>query len=114
MTLEDPAVSRRHARISVDGNGVGGVVLEDLDSTYGTWLDGRRLGGPSPLSDGSRIRLGNQELFVERPRSDDEAGRTVVVRPGESLLVPATSGRAQSHRPPSSSARLRGCARATR
>ena len=94
LTLEDPAVSRRHARITVDGNGQGGVVLEDLDSTYGTWLDGRRLGGPSPLSDGSRIRLGNQELFVERPRSDDEAGRTVVVRPGESLLVPATAGRA--------------------
>ena len=93
VKLEDPGVSRRHARISVDGNGVGAVLLEDVESSYGTWLDGRRLEGPSPLSDGSRIRLGNQELYVERRRSDDEAGRTVVVQPGESLLVPAADGR---------------------
>ena len=68
VQLEDPAVSRRHARISVETNGAGGVVLEDAGSTYGTWLDGHRLDAPSPLSDGSRIRMGNQELFVERRR----------------------------------------------
>jgi pSer/pThr/pTyr-binding forkhead associated (FHA) protein/Zn-dependent protease len=94
VKLEDPAVSRRHARISVDGDGADGVTLEDVGSTYGTWLDGGRVEGPRPLTDGSRIRMGDQELIVERRRSDDEAGRTVVVQPGESLRVPAAGGRA--------------------
>ena len=95
VQLEDPAVSRRHARISVEPNGAGGVVLEDAGSTYGTWLDGHRLDAPSPLSDRSRIRIGNQELFVERRRDEAEAGRTMVVNPGESLVVSATGGRAK-------------------
>jgi pSer/pThr/pTyr-binding forkhead associated (FHA) protein/Zn-dependent protease len=92
VQLEDPAVSRRHARISVEASG---LMLEDAGSTYGTWLDGHRVDAPVPLSDGSRIRMGNQELFVERRRDEDEAGRTMVVNPGESLVVPATGGRAQ-------------------
>src|SRR3954447_6426750 len=85
LELDDPAVSRRHARISVEGNGDGQVVLEDAGSSYGTWLDGTRLRRPTPLRDGARIRMGNQELTVERRRDEAEAGRTVVVHPGESL-----------------------------
>jgi Zn-dependent protease len=92
VQLEDPAVSRRHARISVDASE---LVLEDAGSTYGTWLDGHRVDAPVPLSDGSRIRMGNQELFIERRRDEAEAGRTMVVNPGESLVVPVTGGRAQ-------------------
>jgi putative peptide zinc metalloprotease protein len=76
VRLDDPAVSRRQARISVAG---GEVLLEDAGSSYGTWLDGRRLDGREPLRDGSRIRIGDLELVVERHRDDGEAGRTVVV-----------------------------------
>jgi pSer/pThr/pTyr-binding forkhead associated (FHA) protein/Zn-dependent protease len=93
LQLDDPAVSRRHARISVAANGDGQAVLEDVGSSYGTWLDGHRLDGPEQLHDGSRIRMGNHELVVERRRDGAEAGRTVVVQPGESLLLPA-AGRA--------------------
>jgi putative peptide zinc metalloprotease protein len=89
LQLDDPAVSRRHARISVAANGDGQAVLEDVGSSYGTWLDGHRLDGPEQLRDGSRIRMGNHELVVERRRDESEAGRTVVVQPGESLLLPA-------------------------
>jgi putative peptide zinc metalloprotease protein len=87
LQLDDPAVSRRQARISVAG---GEVLLEDAGSSYGTWLDGRRLDGREPLRDGSRIRVGNQELVVERHRDDGEAGRTVVVPAEDSLAAPAT------------------------
>ena len=105
LQLDDPAVSRRQARISVARDGDGGVALEDAGSSYGTFLDGRRLKGRAPLRDGSTIRMGNQELIVERRRDEAEAGRTVVVLPGESLVVPATgrasvapaSGRFGSH-----------------
>jgi len=89
LRLDDPAVSRRQARISVGGDA---VLLEDAGSSYGTWLDGRRLDGRGQLRDGSRIRVGNQELVVERRRDDAEAGRTVVVPAGETLLARDTGG----------------------
>jgi putative peptide zinc metalloprotease protein len=81
VQLDDPAVSRRQARIAVSPED-GAVTVEDVGSSYGTWLDGRRLDGREALHDGSRIRVGNHELLVERRRADEEAGRTVVVEPG--------------------------------
>ncbi len=88
VRLDDAAVSRRHARVVVsreDGN----AVIEDAGSTYGTWLDGSRVSDREVLRDGSRIRVGNHELLVERRREEYEAGRTVVVEPGASVLMPA-------------------------
>jgi hypothetical protein len=91
LQLTDPSVSRRHARISA-ANGQP-ARIEDAGSSHGTFLDGRRLTAPARLRDGARIELGDQELVVERRRSDAEAGRTIVVRAGASLVVPATGGR---------------------
>lgn len=73
VRLADPSVSRVHARISA------GAVLEDAGSAYGTWVDGYRIRAPTRLREGSRIRLGNQELVVDRTRGDDEAAPTIVV-----------------------------------
>ena len=87
LVLGDPSVSRTHARISA-GNG-DGPLIEDAGSSHGTWLDGVRVTEPMPLRDGAKIRLGDSELRVERRRADAEAGRTIVVRAGASLLVPA-------------------------
>jgi putative peptide zinc metalloprotease protein len=91
VVLADPTVSRLHARIHTDGTARNGdvVVIEDAGSSHGTWLDGVRVTGPMPLHDGAKIRLGSQELAVERRREAGEAGRTIVVRPGASLVVPA-------------------------
>ena len=47
------------------------------------------LAGPLALRDGMLIRIGDQELKVERRRDSAEAGRTMVVRPGASLVVGA-------------------------
>ncbi len=77
LRLTDPSVSRVHARISPGDDGV--AVLEDAGSSYGTWLDGRRLQAPAQIRAGSRIRIGNQELLVDRRRSEREAGPTIVV-----------------------------------
>jgi putative peptide zinc metalloprotease protein len=93
VQLDDPAVSRRQARISVAGDE---VLLEDAGSSYGTWLDGRRLEGRERLRDGSRIRIGDQELVVERRRSEAEAGRTVVV-PAEDPRAPPATGAFGTH-----------------
>jgi Zn-dependent protease len=88
VRIDDAAVSRRQARVLVSRDD-GSAVIEDAGSTYGTWLDGRRVSGREVLRDGSRIRVGNHELLVERRREEHEAGPTLVVEPGASLLIPA-------------------------
>jgi putative peptide zinc metalloprotease protein len=88
IALADRTVSRRHARITAVASGA--PVLTDAGSSYGTWVDGRRIGEPVELRDGAVIRLGDQELVVERRRRDSEAGLTIVVpdRPDPSDAAP--------------------------
>ena len=90
LRLEDPSVSRVHARISAAGSG-SGARIEDAGSSHGTFVDGTRVTGPLLLRDGARIRLGDQELTVERRRDTAEAGKTIVVRPGASLVASAVT-----------------------
>ncbi len=56
IQLGDPFASSRHARISQQGNV---VVIEDLGSTNGTYLNEQPLTGPQPLHAGDRIRIGD-------------------------------------------------------
>jgi putative peptide zinc metalloprotease protein len=90
LQLADPTVSRTHARIGTSPGG-GAPVIEDAGSSAGTFVDDAPVSGPVVLRDGARIRLGTVTLGVERRRADDEAGRTIVVRPGASLLVSAVT-----------------------
>jgi hypothetical protein len=85
VVLGDPAVSRVHARIS-PGHG-DGALIEDVGSSHGTFVDGVRVTGPARLTDGTRLRLGDSELAVERRRDAAEAGRTIVVPTGASLAT---------------------------
>jgi hypothetical protein len=57
--LEDPFASSLHARITRQG---GVLVIEDLGSTNGTYLNDEELSGPTPLHDGDRIRIGDSEF----------------------------------------------------
>jgi len=59
IRLDDPFASTRHARISREGHV---VVIEDLGSTNGTYLNDSPLTGPQPLHDGDRIRIGDCEF----------------------------------------------------
>jgi pSer/pThr/pTyr-binding forkhead associated (FHA) protein len=38
------------------------MVLEDLGSTNGTYLNEEVLGGPTPLHPGDRVRIGDSEF----------------------------------------------------
>ena len=58
IRLEDPFASTRHARIERQGSV---LVLEDLGSTNGTYLNEEPLDGPRPLHHGDRIRIGDSE-----------------------------------------------------
>jgi hypothetical protein len=59
--LEDHFASTRHARISWEGST---VMIEDLGSTNGTFLNGEPLRGPAPLHVGDRIRIGDSEFSL--------------------------------------------------
>lgn len=55
----DDEVSGRHARFYINDRR---LLLEDLGSTNGTWLNGVRLAAPSPLSPGDVMQCGQTEL----------------------------------------------------
>jgi len=63
IRLEDGFASARHAQLVPRGDV---VVLEDLGSTNGTYLNGEPLRGPQPLHPGDRIRIGDSEFTFER------------------------------------------------
>jgi len=60
LTLADGEASRRHAMLRPQSDG--SVVLEDLGSTNGTYVNGQRITGPVTLRGGERVRIGDTEL----------------------------------------------------
>jgi serine phosphatase RsbU (regulator of sigma subunit) len=71
LVLADPDVSRLHATISLSGDR---VIVEDLHSTNGTFIDGHAITGPAVLANGSLLMLGRQVLKYEL-RSKREVAR---------------------------------------
>jgi Protein of unknown function (DUF3662)/FHA domain len=66
LVLRDGRASRHHARI--DGRR-GSLVLTDLGSTNGSFVNDRRVDSVA-LGEGDRIRIGTTSLIVEAVRSD--------------------------------------------
>ncbi len=63
LVIDKPGVSRKHARVTFVTDNV--VLLEDLDSTYGTVVDGWRI-ARTIISPESRIGLGPEPLDPQR------------------------------------------------
>jgi FHA domain len=60
LTIDDPLVSRLHARITV---GDDGAQIEDLGSRNGVRVNGTPIRGLAPLRTGDRVRIGTQDLM---------------------------------------------------
>src|SRR5689334_20859713 len=81
VTVDDPSVSRRHARIIRDADA---FYVEDLGSLNGTAVrtgDGpERLlrGGRAMLHDGTRVRFGDVQTVFTQPRSTVVGSKTQV------------------------------------
>ena len=74
VTVEDPLISRQHARILISGDS---AQIMDLGSRNGTHVNGERIEGAYLLEDRDRIRLGTQELlFYVAQRGSREAKTT--------------------------------------
>ncbi|MFQ6326905.1 BTAD domain-containing putative transcriptional regulator [Nocardia sp. CWNU-33] len=62
LSLDDPKVSRHHARILPSR---GGLVIKDLDSINGVFVDGIQIGANVMLSTGAVIRIGTSTMIFE-------------------------------------------------
>ncbi len=69
LVIPDESVSTSHAKLQ---RREGIWVLVDLDSTNGTFVDGERVQGETPLSPGVTVRFGDISLVFEP--TDDAAG----------------------------------------
>lgn len=56
ITLDDTYISQLHARVSI---GEHGIVVEDLGSTNGTYLNRKRVTAPVIVSPGDQIQVGS-------------------------------------------------------
>jgi hypothetical protein len=95
LRLDDPHVSRRHARLTCRG---GEVTVEDLGSRSGTLRNGRRLSrGAHRLAPGDEIAAGAVRLRLVAPLAADpaeEGAPGVAARvPGEPPRTPAGTRR---------------------
>jgi CheY-like chemotaxis protein len=96
VQLVDDGISRRHARIVCSRDGV--FELQDLDSTNGTFHNGRRLKGNVRLAEGDKVQLGSlcQLRFSLRqpPELDAELGEAQLSAGlSQAVAVGAGSGR---------------------
>jgi hypothetical protein len=62
IQLEDPFASSRHAQLIRQGTI---LVIEDLGSTNGTYLNDELLRGPRPLHAGDRVRIGDSTFTYD-------------------------------------------------
>lgn len=87
IQLEDPQVSRTHARIRLEGSR---AVLEDLGSVNGTQHNGRKLGPKEvvPLSNGDRISMRPFELVVRLSDAKDVTETIATAGPVGSITAP--------------------------
>ncbi len=70
LRINDPGVSRLHARIVVSGSGEQQqLAIEDLGSTNGIVVDGQRV-RHATLAAGSRIEIGSTRLAITSPVAD--------------------------------------------
>lgn len=76
LSLDDPLVSRTHARLVVSGQS---VTIEDLGSRNGLKVNGERVQGSRVLESGDEIIIGSQELVLRGKR--DFAADTLVQPP---------------------------------
>ena len=95
INLADPELSRHHATLHRTARG---VVIEDLGSLNGTFVNGERVTEPMLITDTAAIRVGKTELRLEfpaeaadRPYTPAVAAEAQVTRVRGSADAPDTS-----------------------
>ena len=94
ITLDDSMVSRRHASVCKGRDGK--ILIKDLGSSNGTYVNGRRIDGLTPLSPNASIYIGRHLLGLDvapRDLSKETAvrahGVALKYRNGKQALYPS-------------------------
>jgi hypothetical protein len=84
IVIDDAMISRRHARLTWQGNN---FILEDLNSANGTWVNNVRITGPAVLRAGDVVGLSQDILLVfgKQPEPDETVFRSPA-RPAATAL----------------------------
>ena len=89
LLLEDDKVSREHAALSV--NPEGHIIVEDLRSTNGTYVNGRRITEPTHLGPDDELRIGESQINASVIEPGTGAPRTMLAGPGMTVQQGAQS-----------------------
>ena len=112
VVLEDGQISRRHARVTPSG---AGIVVEDLESTNGTFVNHDEVHSPVELAPGDELLVGVTVMQLRSPeqvRVQASAVRAVppglrppsAARPTPTPATARSSARARAPASPSSTA----------
>jgi len=63
IVVDEPFVSATHSRFTLQGPA---LVLEDMESTNGTMVNGHLIGQPVTLRDGDEVQIGDTIMRVSR------------------------------------------------
>ncbi len=77
LVVRDQTVSRRHARVVVSDRG---VTIEDLGSTNGTTVDGKRIEGPMFIDGRTRGQVRRIEAVTRTHRCEETPHRNPMTR----------------------------------
>ena len=79
--IAEPSVSSHHAEILLKGND---VVVKDLNSTNGTFVNGQQISGEAVLKVGQILRLGQVEIRLESGLPGTPAKKTL----DQTMVIP--------------------------
>jgi hypothetical protein len=78
-----PTVSRQHLLLHVTGDR---IVAENLSTSTGTLVNGKKIAAPTPLDEGDELILGPRQVRIERVDPDTLARFTPLPMPALGLL----------------------------
>ena len=81
IVIDQPNVNGFHADIKVEGDQ---VLITDINTQHGTWVNGDKIGGPTNLRAGDTVTIGGVDLEVVE--EDLTAGGKTLVLSGTVLL----------------------------
>lgn len=92
-------LSRQHARLSVDDKG---LLVEDLDSANGTFVNGKRVIGKCRLNSGDELRFDTLRFRIQAPGAAIDLDKTMMrpAMPGPASKKPVRSQASASGAPP--------------
>ena len=84
LVLAEGGVSRRHAKLTVRGSE---VLIEDLGSANGTYVDGKGVKAPTPITAQNEVALGDYVLRLKAVARKPSKPAPPIQDPGEPMMT---------------------------